>query len=80
LTVETDVPEPRLHLLRLGAPAEITLDAFPERRYAGKMIEITPRVDRSKATVAVRVAFTAATDGVLPARASHTRLKGEKVE
>jgi HlyD family secretion protein len=66
LTVETDVPEARLHLLRLGAPAEIRLDAFPERRYAGKMVEITPRVDRSKATVAVRVAFAAATDGVLP--------------
>jgi RND family efflux transporter MFP subunit len=66
LTVETDVPEPRLHLVQLGTPAEIVLDAFPDRRYEGKTVEITPRVDRAKATVAVRVAFATATDGVLP--------------
>lgn len=70
LTVETEVPEPRLHLIQLGAPAEITLDAFPERRYPGKTVEITPQVDRATATVAVRVAFTGPTDGVLPEMAA----------
>jgi RND family efflux transporter MFP subunit len=66
LVVETDVPETRLGLVRIGRPAEIVLDAFPDKRYRGKAIEIVPRVNRAKATATVKVAFADATDGVLP--------------
>ncbi len=66
LMVEADVPEQRLHQVRLSSPAEITLDAFPDRRYRGKAIEITPQVNRSKATVIVKVAFVDENSGVLP--------------
>jgi HlyD family secretion protein len=66
LMVETDVPEQRLHMVTLGSPAEIVLDAFPARRYRGRTEEITPQVNRSKATVIVRVAFVDEKEGVLP--------------
>ena len=66
LAVETDVPEARLHLVQIGRHAEIVLDAFPDRRYRGKAIEIVPKVNRSKATATVKVAFVDANEGVLP--------------
>ena len=64
--VETDVPEQRLHLVQIGRPAEIVLDAFPDRRYRGKAIEIVPRVNRAKATATVKVTFVDPSEGVLP--------------
>jgi HlyD family secretion protein len=66
LMVETDVPEQRLHMITLGSPTEIVLDAFPARRFRGRTDEITPQVNRSKATVIVRVSFVDEKDGVLP--------------
>lgn len=66
LMVETDVPEQRLHMVSIGSPTEIVLDAFPSRRYRGRTEEITPQVNRSKATVIVRVSFVDDKEGVLP--------------
>lgn len=66
LVVETDIPETRLSQVRAGAPVEIVLDAFPARRFRGTVKQITPLVDRAKATVVVKVAFTDSTAGVLP--------------
>jgi RND family efflux transporter MFP subunit len=66
LVVETDVPEGRLHLVKLGGPCEIALDAFPTRRYRGKVKELVPRVNRAKATVTVKVAFVDGAEGALP--------------
>jgi RND family efflux transporter MFP subunit len=66
LMVETDVPEGRLHLAKLGSPCEISLDAFPGRRYRGEAVEIGSRVDRAKATVRVKVKFVDDATGVLP--------------
>jgi len=66
LQVDTDIPEGRLGQVKLGAPAEIVLDAYPGQRFRGRVKEITPQVDRSKATVIVKVAFVDPTEGVLP--------------
>lgn len=66
LVVETDVPEGRLHLVKIGSPCEIVLDAYPSRRYRGEAIEIMPRVNRAKASVGVKVKFVDAPEGVLP--------------
>jgi RND family efflux transporter MFP subunit len=66
LMVEADVPEIRLGQIAIGAPAEITLDAFPGRRLRGEIAEIVPKVDRAKATVPVKVKFVDPADGVLP--------------
>ena len=66
LVMEVDVPEGRLPLVKPGAPCEIALDAFPDRRLRGEVKEVTPRVNRAKATVTVRVRFIDSAEGVLP--------------
>jgi RND family efflux transporter MFP subunit len=66
LNVETDVPEGRLHLVKIGSPCEIVLDAYPSRRYRGEAIEIMPRVNRAKASVGVKVKFIDPPQDVLP--------------
>ena len=66
LMVETDIPESRLHMVTIGSPCDIALDAFPSRRYRGEAVEINPKVDRAKATVGVKVKFVDAPEGVLP--------------
>lgn len=66
LAVETDVPENRLHQVKMGQPCEIILDAFPDRRLRGEVYEVVPRVNRSKATVVVKVKFVDKSEGALP--------------
>jgi HlyD family secretion protein len=66
LVVEIDVPETRLGLVKLGGPAEISLDAFAGQRLRGKVNEIGKRVNRSKATVPIKVAFEDPNSGALP--------------
>lgn len=57
LEVEVDVPEARLQQVRVGAPCEIVLDAFPERRERGEVVRVSPRLNRAKATATVKVRF-----------------------
>ncbi|MGE3542410.1 MAG: efflux RND transporter periplasmic adaptor subunit, partial [Kofleriaceae bacterium] len=57
LVVEVDVPEGRLSQIRLGAPTEIVLDAYPSKRLRGAVKEIGRRVNRAKATVPVKISF-----------------------
>jgi RND family efflux transporter MFP subunit len=66
LVVETDVPEGKLHLIGVGDPCDIILDAYPERTLGGRVKEISPRVNRAKATVTVKVGFEDDTKDVLP--------------
>src|SRR5207237_7183446 len=66
LQVEADVSESQVAKLKPGTPAEIALDAFPDRRYRGKVAEVRPRVDRAKATVTVKVGFVDDPADVLP--------------
>ena len=55
LEVEADVNE--AHVARLGAdqPAEVTVEAFPDRRYRAVLRQVIPTADRTKATVQVKV-------------------------
>lgn len=66
MMVETDVPEGRLHNIKIGAPCEIVLDAYPNQRYRGFAVELGQRVNRAKGTVTVKVKFADDHDGVLP--------------
>jgi len=62
LVVEVDVPETRLAQVAIDGPCEIVLDAYPTKRYRGAVKEIGRRVNRSKATVPVKVRFVDRTD------------------
>jgi multidrug efflux pump subunit AcrA (membrane-fusion protein) len=66
LYVGADVNEANLSKLSRDQPAEITLDAVPDKVYHGKLRQIVPAADRQKATVRVKVAFLDADDRVLP--------------
>lgn len=66
LEVETDVSEANITRVVVGAPCEITLDAYPDRRYRGYVHKIVPTADRAKATVLTKVRFAELDDRVLP--------------
>ena len=66
LEVEADVSESSIAKITVGQPAEIQLDAFPELRLLGNVSRIVPTVDRSKATLLVKVAFAERDPRVLP--------------
>lgn len=66
LEVEADVSESSIAKIQPGMPAEIQLDAYPELRLLGKVSRIVPTVDRSKATLLVKVSFEEKDPRVLP--------------
>jgi HlyD family secretion protein len=70
IVVETDVPEVRLHLVRKGGPCEIVLDAYPDRRWRGEVVDVSPALNRSKASATVKVRFIDRDDTVLPEMAA----------
>jgi multidrug efflux pump subunit AcrA (membrane-fusion protein) len=74
IVVETDVPEARLHLVRPGAPSEIVLDAYPDKRWRGEVVETSPQLNRAKATATVKVRFLDRDDRVLPEMAARVSL------
>jgi RND family efflux transporter MFP subunit len=80
LLVETDIPEGRLHMVKVGSPCEIVLDAFPRKRFRGEAVEISPRVDRAKATVGVKVKFVDDTAGVLPDMSARVSFLSEALD
>ena len=57
LEVDTDVKEDYLGGLEKGQPAEVTVDAVPNRRYQGRLREIIPMGDRTRGIVKVKVSI-----------------------
>ncbi|HEU4402694.1 MAG TPA: efflux RND transporter periplasmic adaptor subunit [Candidatus Polarisedimenticolia bacterium] len=57
LEVEADVSESSVARLAPEQPAEVTVEAFPDRRYRAVLRQIIPTADRTKATVQVKVAI-----------------------
>jgi HlyD family secretion protein len=70
IVVETDVPEGRLNLVRTAAPCEIVLDAYPDKRWRGEVVETSPQLNRAKASATVKVRFLDRDDTVLPEMAA----------
>jgi HlyD family secretion protein len=66
LEVEADVSEASISKIKIAQPAEIQLDAFPELRMLGEVSRVVPTVDRSKATLLVKVKFVEHDPRVLP--------------
>ena len=66
LEVEADVAESSIGKITVEQPCEVQLDALPEVRLAAVVSRIVPTVDRSKATVLVKVRFVDRDPRVLP--------------
>jgi HlyD family secretion protein len=55
LEVEADVAEANVAKVSNGQPAEVTVEAIPDRRYQAVLRQVIPTADRTKATVMVKV-------------------------
>ena len=66
LEVEADVSEASLSKVKVGMPTEIQLDAYPDVRLLGEVSRVVPTVDRTKATLLVKVKFVEKDARVLP--------------
>jgi RND family efflux transporter MFP subunit len=66
LVIEVDVTESKLSFIKPGSPCEASLDAFPGKRYRCATYMLGKKVDRSKATVKVKVKLVDPADGALP--------------
>lgn len=66
LEVEADVNEGSIGQLHEGQPAEVTVDAFPGKKWRGVLRQIIPTADRAKATVKVKVKILDPGERLLP--------------
>jgi RND family efflux transporter MFP subunit len=66
LEVEVDVNEAYIARIRNGQPARITLDAYPDTSFTGRVRQVVPTADRQKATVLVKVAILDRDPSILP--------------
>jgi HlyD family secretion protein len=80
LEVEADVSEGSIAKITLNQPCELQLDAFPELRLAGSVSRIVPTVDRSKATLLVKVRFDETDPRVLPDMSAKIGFLSRKLE
>jgi RND family efflux transporter MFP subunit len=66
LRAEVDVAEADLSRVRLGQPAVVVPDAYPDKRYDAKVVKLYPQVNRSKGTLKIEVAIPKPDDLLLP--------------
>lgn len=76
LWVLADVYESELQLVREGMPATLTLRAFPNREFKGKVLFIDPLLDPQTRTVKVRLAFANPTGELRPEMFGEVTLRG----
>jgi HlyD family secretion protein len=55
LRAELDINESDLSKVKQDQPAEITPDAYPDRRYAARVVKLYPQINRQKGTLKVEV-------------------------
>jgi RND family efflux transporter MFP subunit len=80
LYVGADVNEANLSRLSKEQPAEINLDAVPDKTYHGYLRQIVPSADRQKGTVRVKVAFKDADEKILPDLSARVAFTSEATE
>jgi HlyD family secretion protein len=66
MRAEVDVNEMDLAKVRLGQAAEVVPDAFPDRRYAARVVKLYPQVNRQKGTLKVEVGIPEADEWLRP--------------
>lgn len=55
LQVEIDLNENDIPKVHLNQPTEVTLEAYPDKKYQGKVVEIAPEANRQKATIQIKI-------------------------
>ena len=80
LQVEVDVSETSITSIRVGQPCDIQLDAMPNQRFRGEVYTVVPTVDRSKATVLVKVRFLDKDPRMLPDMSAKVSFLSRRLE
>lgn len=80
LEVEADVSESNITRVKLDAPCEISLDAYPDKRYQGFVHKIVPTADRAKATVMTKIRFKDRDEHVLPEMSAKVTFLSKEIE
>ena len=57
-------------MVKPKGPCEVVLDAYPDKRKRGEVVEVSPRLNRAKASGTVKVRFIDAESGALPEMAA----------
>ena len=65
LFLDADVSESKLGVTRVDMPADVMLDAFPNRHFDATVVELRPEVNKETATGVVRLRFANAEPDVL---------------
>jgi RND family efflux transporter MFP subunit len=66
LEVEVDVNEAYIARVSQGQPAQITLDAYQDTSFRGRVRQVVPTADRQRATVQVKVSILDRDPRILP--------------
>jgi HlyD family secretion protein len=66
LEVDVDVNEAYIARINTGQSARITLDAYPDTSFAGRVRQVVPTADRQRATVQVKVSIVDRDPRILP--------------
>jgi len=72
--VEAAIYETELPLVHMGGRATVTLDAYPDQRFAGRVVYIYPYVDENTRTTKVRYAFPNARGRLKPGMYANVEL------
>lgn len=78
MDVEADVPEEQMYRVTVGQPAEVSVTAVPTKRYRGRLWQITPMGDRTRATVKVKVEILDPDDKLFPELAATVHFLPDK--
>lgn len=79
LEMEADINEQNVGKLRLGMPAEVVLDAYPDRAYKARLRQIVPTADRQKGSVKVKVELLEKDEMVLPEMSSRVYFQSPEI-
>jgi RND family efflux transporter MFP subunit len=64
--IEADISETNISLINKGMPCEIELDGIPEKRFRGKIHMIVPTIERTKASLTVKIKLLDNDSRILP--------------
>jgi RND family efflux transporter MFP subunit len=78
MDVEADIPEEQMYRVTEGQPAEVSVTAVPTKRYRGRLRQITPMGDRTRATVKVKVEILDPDDKLFPELAATVHFLPDK--
>ena len=78
IQVELDIAEDDFAKLGPKQRAEVSVDAFPDRKYKGEIAEISPEANRQKATVQVKVQILNPDDYLRPEMNSTVRFLADQ--